>query len=132
LGERGEAEVAPAAPQFAERAFMPFGDRGAVFDDGRIQGDVVLLQGQADDRPGYPLARPHLVLEGPVADQDHLHAGAVGLCAGVKPPFQAGHRFTDEGVHCLQVRFPGAIGVKVLVKRISLHFEHAPNFNSGI
>src|ERR1700761_4012808 len=92
-------------------AFMPFGDRGAVFDHGRSERDVILLQGQADDGPRHPLARLHLVLEGPVADEAHAHAGPVGRGAGVEPPFQAWHRFTDEGIHCLQVRFPGGIGV---------------------
>jgi hypothetical protein len=127
LVEPYEAEVAAARPQLAQAALIPVRNRGSLFDDGRIQRDVVLLQGQADDGPLHPLARLYLVLKAPIADEVHAHAGPAGRRTGIEPSIEARNRLTDKGIECLQVAFSCRIGVKVFIKRMSLHLEHAPN-----
>jgi hypothetical protein len=87
LAKRYEAEVTPAGLQFTKRAFIPVRNRGSVFDDGRIQRDVVLLQDQTACQ------------------------GAV-RCTGIEPAVEAGNRLTDKSVKCLQVFCPGQMASK--------------------
>jgi hypothetical protein len=50
-----------------------------------------------------------------------------GRRTGIEPSIEARNRLTDKGIECLHVAFSCRIGVKVFIKRMSLHLEHAPN-----